>query len=129
MVKEQLTDAMIDGGEALTRTLDDSGLSVTTALWLFAPDGNEWQLLIGSPEVGTAGPREVYKKIQLAINRLGEEASTVPLSVVSLLDPGSELTSLLKATIATGPGLSRIRFSKNIVGGHFVEDALIYRAA
>lgn len=129
VVKEQLTGLMIDAGAELTKKLDESGLPVTTALWLFVPELNEWRLLFASPEVGTKGPRDVYEKIQQVINQLGDTASAVPLSVVSLLDPNDDLVRLLKVAIRTGPGVNRIRFSKNVINGHFIDDALIYRAA
>jgi hypothetical protein len=129
VVKEQLTGLMIDAGAELTKKLDESGLPVTTALWLFVPELNEWRLLFASPEVGTKGPRDVYEKIQQVINQLGEKASAVPLSVVGLLDPNDDLVRLLKVAIGTGPGVNRIRFSKNVINGHFIDDALIYRAA
>jgi hypothetical protein len=79
--------------------------------------------------VGAKGPRDVYEKIQHAINQLGEKASAVPLSVVGLLDANDDLVRLLKVAIGTGPGVNRIRFSKNVINGHFIDDALIYRAA
>jgi hypothetical protein len=129
VVKEQLTGSMIDAGEELTKKLDESGLPVTTALWLFEPELNEWRLLFASPDVGTKGPRDVYEKIQQAINALGEKASAVPLSVVGVLDANADLVRLLKAAIGTGPVVNRIRFSKNVINGHFIDDALIYRAA
>ena len=130
VVKEQLTGAMIDAGAELTKKLDESGLPVTAALWLFVSDLNEWRLLFASPEVGTKGRRDVYEKIQHAIGQLGDTASAVPLSVVGLLDPDADLVRLLKVAVrTTGPGLSRIRFSKNVINGHFIDDALIYRAA
>lgn len=130
VVKEQLTGAMIDAGAELTKKLDESGLPVTAALWLFVSDLNEWRLLFASPEVGSKGPRDVYERIQQAIGQLGDTASSVPLSVVGLLDADADLVRLLKIAIrTTGPGLSRIRFSKNVIDGHFIDDALIYRAA
>ena len=129
IVKEQLTGSMIDAGAELTKKLDESGLPVTTALWLFVPEVNEWRLLFASPDVGAKGPRDVYEKIQQAINQLGEKASAVPLSVVGLLDANDDLVRLLKVAIGTGPGVNRIRFSKNVINGHFIDDALIYRAA
>ncbi len=130
VVKEQLTGSMIDAGAELTQKLDESGLPVTAALWLFVPELNEWRLLFASPEVSTKGSRDVYEKIQSAIGQLGASAATVPLSVVGLLDVEADLVRLLKVAIrTTGPGLSRIRFSKNVINGHFIDDALIYRAA
>lgn len=129
MVKEQLTGPMIDAGEWLTRKLDETGLPVTTALWFFDSELNEWRLLFASPEVGTKGSIEVYRRIQRAIDQLGDHASMVPLSVVGVLDTDSDLASLLRKGIHTGPGVSRIRFSRNVINGHFIDDALIYRAA
>jgi hypothetical protein len=129
VVKEQLTPAMVDAGAALTAKLDEAGVPVTSALWLFVPDINEWRLFFASPEVSAKGPREIYERIRLAIEGLGPAATSVPLSVVGLLDPDADLVRLLRETVKTGPGISRIRFSKNVINGHFVDDALIYRAA
>lgn len=128
MVKEQLTGAMIDGGAALTAKLDENGLGVTAAFWLFLPELNEWRLHFASPDVGTKGPREVYERVSLAIDQLGANAAT-PLSIVTVLDDNDDLVRLLKGGIRTGPGLNRIRFSRDVIDGHFIDDALIYRAA
>lgn len=127
MVKEQLTGAMIDAGAELTAKLDEMGLRVTAAFWLFVPEVNEWRLQFASPDVSTRGPREVYEKIRLAIEQLGGKAA-VPLSIVGVLDANDDLVRLLKVAIRTGPELGRIRFSRNVINGHFIDDALIYRA-
>ncbi len=129
MVKEQLTDVMIDVGAKLTSKLDEIGLPVTAALWLFVPDLNEWRLLFASPEVSSKGPRTVYEKIRHALDDLGADGSAVPLSIIGVLDADADLVRLLKVAVRTGPGVSRVRFSKNVINGHFIDDALIYRAA
>ena len=129
VVKEQLTDLMIDAGAELTAKLDEIGLSITAALWLFAPELNEWRLVFASPEVGTKGPRKVYEQIARAVNELGEKAAAVPLSIIAVVESDGDLARMFKTAIRTGPGLSRIRFSKNVINGHFIDDALIYRAA
>ena len=129
MVKEQLTGAMIDAGAELTMKLDEMGLPVTAAFWLFAPEVNEWRLLFASPEVSTKGPRDIYEKIRQAIEQLGAGAAAVPLSVIGLLDAEADLVRLLRLAVNTGPGINRVRFSKNVINGHFIDDALIYRAA
>jgi hypothetical protein len=120
---------MIEAGAELTRKLDESGLAVTVALWLFDPELNEWRLVFASPDVGTKGPRDVYERIRQAIDQLGEKASPVPLSVVELLDANADLVRLLRVAVRTGSGVKPIRFSKNVINGHFIDDALIYRAA
>ena len=91
LVKEQLTDAMVEAGAELTLRLDETGLAPTAALWLFVPDMNEWRLLFASPDVSKHGPRKVYEQVRLASGQLGERASSVPLSVIGLLDENAEL--------------------------------------
>ena len=129
MVKEQLTDAMIDAGAELIRELDENGVPVTTALWLFDPEVNEWRLHLASPEVGTKGPIQMYTKVQHAMSRLGDTVSAVPFFAIRVFDANDELARQLRTAIRTGPALSRIRFKRQVADDHFIEDALIYRAA
>lgn len=126
VVKDQLTDAMVDAGEALTRKLDELGLPTNAAFWFFMPESNEWRLLFASAEVSAKGSRAVYKRIHQAIEQLGPEASATPLSVVGVLDADDDLVRLLVGVVST-PGISRIRFAKNGINGHFIDDTLIYR--
>jgi hypothetical protein len=118
---------MIQAGAELTRKLDEIGLPTSAALWLFDAEVNEWRLLFASPEVSTQGPRQVYERIQLALQQLGDKAAAAPLAVIGLLDEHAELVKRLRSTMATGPDIGRMRFSKNVINGHFIEDALIYR--
>ena len=127
MVKEYLTEEMIEAGEALTAKLDEMGLPVAAALWFFRVEDNEWRLLFASSEVSTVGPRSVYKRIQEAMQALGEKVEAVPFSAIGLLDANDQLVQLLRVALKTSGSVSRIRFSKNAINGHFIEDALIYR--
>lgn len=127
VVKDQLTEAMINAGAEVTRKLDETGLRSCAALWLFLTENNEWRLFIALPEVSSQGPRQIYEHIRVILEDLGDKASAAPLSVIGLLDPDDELIRLLRIAIRTGPEINRIRFSKNAINGHFIEDALIYR--
>ncbi len=129
VVKEQLTDAMIDAGAELTRKLDERGLSITAALWLFDPELGEWRLFFASPETGSKGPLAVYAVIHEAIDELGDKATAAPMSVIGLLGTEAELVRRLRTAFHTGQDVRRIRLKKSVADGHFVEDALIYRAA
>ena len=129
MVKEQLMDDMIEAGARLTEKLDELGLPISVAMWFFTPDINEWRLMFASPTVSTKGAREVYEQIEKARKALGAEAECIPLSVIGLIDTNHQLVQLLRIALHTGPGVSRVRFSKNVINGHFIDDALIYRSA
>ena len=129
VVKEQLTSAMVDAGAELTRKLDEIGFPITAAFWLFEPEVNEWRLHFASPEVASKGPREVYDQIRQAIDELKDKAAGAPLSAISLIDANADLVRSLGMVVRTGAKVSQIRFSKNVINGHFIEDALIYRVA
>jgi hypothetical protein len=129
VVKEQLTDEMIEAGAQLTQKLDELGLPVSVAMWFFLSDINEWRLLFASPQSSAEGPRAVYEKIAEARKALGSQAERVPLSAIGLIDTNHQLVQLLRIGLRTGPGVSKIRFSKNVIDGHFIDDALIYRSA
>src|ERR1039457_6071268 len=113
VVKEQLTDEMIEAGFQLTQKLDELGLPVSVALWFFLADINEWRLLFASPQLSAEGPRAVYEKIEEARKALGPQAERLPLSAIGLMDSNHELVQLLRIGLRTPPGVSRVRFSKN----------------
>ncbi len=127
VVKEQLTEAMIEGGSLLTEKLDEMGLPVAAAMWLFVSEINEWRLLFASPELPTGGPQAVYRRIAEARQALEDKAAATPMSVIGLLNPNDQLVQLFQAAFQGSAGVSRVRFSENSIDGHFIEDALIYR--
>ncbi|MBI3325977.1 MAG: hypothetical protein HYZ81_04640 [Nitrospinae bacterium] len=123
MTKETLTKEMIQAGAELTRRLDAAGLVVSASFWLYIPEANLWRLLIVSPEVSTAGPKKVYQKIQSVLPQIPE----IALQDISVVEQTNPLVSLLRTAVRTGEGISGIRFSKNTINGHFIEDVYIYR--
>jgi len=127
VVKEVLTKEMIEAGAELTRLLDQTPLVVSASLWLYIPESNIWRLIIVSPEVETSGPRKVYQKIQPVLSQILEEKPSIGLKDISVVENGNPLIALLRMAIRTGDDISGIRFSKNTISGHFIEDAYIYR--
>jgi len=127
VVKEVLTKEMIEAGAELTRLLDQTPLVVSASLWLYIPESNIWRLIIVSPEVETSGPRKVYQKIQPVLSQILEEKPSISLKDISVVENGNPLIALLRMAIRTGDDISGIRFSKNTISGHFIEDAYIYR--
>lgn len=127
VVKEVLTKEMIEAGAELTRLLDQASLVVSASLWLYIPESNIWRLIIVSPEVKTYGPKKVYQKIQPVLSQILEEKPSIGLKDISVVESDNPFIALLRTAIRTGDGISGIRFSKNTISGHFIEDAYIYR--
>jgi hypothetical protein len=127
MVETQLTPELIQEGAALVEALDQAGVSPDAALWFYFPDIAAWKLLLAEVKVGSEGPREVYRSIQKTLQSLWNQMAHLSLEDVALLKPDAPLVKLLAQAIATGPGVSGIRFTRNVVNGTLIEDAYIYR--
>ena len=127
MVKLTLSDNMIKAGEKLIQKLDEGGILPDAAFWLYFPDIQKWKLVLAEVKLGTLGPKEIYKKIQGMMSSLAEEIGNISLDDVALAKPQAPIVALLRMAIRTGPGISGIRFTGNVINGTLVEDAYIYR--
>lgn len=127
VVKESLSDALVKDGAALVAKLDEAGWRPSAALWYYFPDANAWRLLIASSEVSAKGPREAYTTIQRALAELDASQRELSLQNIGVMPADHPIVELLGMMVRTGPGIGRVRFSKNVINGHFIDDALIYR--
>lgn len=129
LVGEQLTPDMIKSGAMLLTALDKLNVLVKGAFWLLLPDQRVWRLVIASPEARVLGPKAVYRKIRTALGKLPVGISAVGTKDISVVDEKTPLFLLLHSAISKGPGVDGIRFSRNVIDGHLIEDAYIYRLA
>ena len=127
VVREVLSEQMVDAGAKLVERLDQSESNVQAALWLFLPEEKTWKMMIISPLVKTDGPRSFYKRILEANKKAEESEFIISLNDVGVADTSIPLINLLRIAISTGSGIAGIRFSKNTINGAYIEDAYIYR--
>jgi hypothetical protein len=127
VVKEALTEEMIRAGAELVRKLDQLHWPVMAAMWFYFPEVNQWRLLLGSPEVRTKGPKVAYTMLRSALSDMNISDDTLALTDIGVMEPESPLIQVLRGVIRTGPSVSGIRFTQNVIDGHFIDDAYIYR--
>ena len=127
VVREVLSEQMIDAGAKLVERLDQSQSNVQAALWLFLPEEKTWEMIVISPLVKTDGPRSFYKRILEANKKADESESIISLNDIKVADTSNPLINVLRTAISTGSGITGIRFSKNTINGTFIEDSYIYR--
>lgn len=126
MVVQSLTEEMIRAGAELTRRLDQKAL-VEAAFWLLLPDTNTWRLVFCVPEVDTVGPKKIYAAIQSILAKQQPAPIDLSLTDITLVPRNHPLIRSLRVAAGTGPGISDVRFTRNTINGHFIEDAHIYR--
>lgn len=126
VVGEQLTGEMIEAGKRLLRALDSSRLRFSGAFWLYMSDSEAWRLVLVSQEVNIHGPRKVYGDIQDVLLK-SQERKKLRLSDITVMENDAEFITSLRRAVGTSDGIAGIRFSRNSINGHYIEDAYIYR--
>jgi hypothetical protein len=129
VVRDAFTPQMAEAGKALLQELDKGSWRPPAAFWLFVPEAAQWRLLLADPELSKAGPRSAYQHIFDALKKVTPARNELTLHDIAVVDPQTPIVRLLQTAIRTGPGISGIRFSRNVIDGHFVEDAYVYRLA
>jgi hypothetical protein len=121
-----LVEKNIEEGKRLIETLDKTDFEVWAALWFYSSDSKEWQLLIASPFVEKKDLEKAYSFIRSVLEQLSppSEISTMDISAVS---PRHYLVRALNTKIHTGPGISGIRLTRNVIDNTFIDDVYIYR--
>ncbi|MFI0416568.1 MAG: hypothetical protein ACH255_20820 [Candidatus Thiodiazotropha sp.] len=121
-----LTEELIKAGEALLKEADASNFKIDAALWFYFADQEAWKLLLHIKEVEKEGPKHIYNRLQKLLVK-AKIKEDLPLSEIALSKPKAPLLNLLKIAVRTGPGISGIRFTGNVINGQLIPDAYIYR--
>jgi hypothetical protein len=124
MVSTILVSEKQEAGKRLVELLDKENVIVGAAFWYLYEDEEEWRLVIAMPMVDQSGPASGYDLV-LRIRR--DQASILSTSEIVVVGMRDRKVLLLGKMIQTGPGLSGIRLSRNVINGTYVEDAYIYR--
>ncbi|MEK7395463.1 MAG: hypothetical protein AAB116_00865, partial [Candidatus Poribacteria bacterium] len=53
----------IEGGKRLLKALDEAGINVPGAFWLYFPESEEWRLVFVMPKIKKEGSLKAYKLI------------------------------------------------------------------
>lgn len=129
MVKEVLVDKQIEAGRVLTERLDKGGFPVTASFWLFDSDTNDWRLTIALEAVDRigVGARKVYGRIQDILSEDADLGRVLDLQDIHLAGPMDNLIRDFRKLRQRKLGV--VRLKRTVVGGRYVEDAYVYKAA
>lgn len=127
MVTKDISKESIDSGKKLLEELDRANVNVDAAFWFFFSDASDWKLVFSLPQEIKNGPKKAYAVIQKAYSKIGENLPGLDINDVLLMMKDNSLIDILKTIIRTGPGISQIRLSQNMVNGTLIEDAIMYR--
>jgi len=120
----QLSEKYIADGRSFLQALDGAGIVSSAALWLWQSNENAWRYVLSSPLVQQGADMPVKIAAVLATVPAGFAVDRDNLRLYTLQDPA--ILTLHKA-IQTGPGITAMRMSGNVINGVRIEDAYVYR--
>jgi|688.fasta_scaffold318048_3 hypothetical protein len=120
MAETPLVEKDIEQGRKFLELLDRAGISVKGAVWIYQADNERWRLFIFTDEARHGSKDLLLKAI--------DAGADIDLSSVQFDTTENPLFKGLKQFVRV-EGVSQVRMQKNIFGGVYVEDAVIYRLA
>jgi len=127
MAEAVLVDADVEMGRELVRILDEAKFPVTGAVWIYFPDVGEWRLIVRTPKA-EKNLQQALLEMAIALDERGDLRKRLDLSRVKLVPPKDKMLAAM-GSIVRAEGISSIRFTRNVINGVFIDDALIYRLA
>jgi PHD/YefM family antitoxin component YafN of YafNO toxin-antitoxin module len=127
MAEAALVEIDIEAGRELVRLLDDAGFPVTGAAWIHDSDMDEWRLVIRTPKAAQ-NLLEALREVRQVMDAKGDLRHRLDLARVKLVPPNDRLLQVMERMVHVS-GVSTVRFSRNVVEGMYIGDAVIYRLA
>src|SRR2546425_4358232 len=106
----------IDEGRKLVDALEDSGIPLKAAFWLYFDEADVWRLVVASPLVDKEGPLRVYERIQEVLKKLAE---TIPiqLSEISAFSPNDGIVKPLRIALDKRDNSEVLHVKSGIITG------------
>jgi hypothetical protein len=127
MAEVTLVDSDVRAGTEFVKLLDNAKFPFTGAAWLFYPDVSEWRLVVRTPKA-EKDLQGALREVAAAMDKAGDLRQRLDLSRIKLVPPSDSMMNAIGMMIRAD-GVNTIRFSKNVINGIFIDDALIYRLA
>ncbi len=127
MATATLVNQEIEEGQRLIDALKVNGVSVHSALWLYATEPETWHLMFALPLYDDEGPLKTYEQI-LSVFREVKPDLKIDWTGIVAISPNDELIQgLSQDQQHWNIDLSGRRMTNSIVNRILVEDAYIYQ--
>jgi len=126
--KAVLVENDIELGKRILTALDSARILVTGALWLYAPQIEEWHLIIATPLVDQKGNRSAFMTVWHILKRYNL-LDPAPLRRIFLVSSHDDLIATLRRAYGPPHFPSEFRLTAAYFGNLSIEDAYIYRLA
>lgn len=125
MDKAALVTADFATGSRILSILEDAGLRVNVAMWLRAPEYDDWRFALSSHNLDGYEPSAAYRLVHDTLEKAGFALEhTPPLLIFKTSD---SFIRTLRRIFGKTKSVEGMRLGGQLIGGRFVEDAVVYR--
>ena len=112
-------------GAEILRILDEAGLKISVALWVYLPEYEDWRMVLSSRKFDSVRLPEAYGLLHDALDAASVPLEkTPPVMIMALNDP---FVRSLRRIFGKAKIVDGMRFGGQAIGDRFVEDAYAYR--
>ncbi len=124
MGTELLVDEDIRLGRDVVEALEKADFPHRAALWYFAPEFDDWRLVIATPLVEEIGSPRAYKRLS-SILKKHETAWEFPSDWIWLVDPDFPALDAIARRLHLGRK-RELRYSPTRIAGLRTSEAIVY---
>ncbi len=124
LVKDPLTQDMIEAGQELAQILTAVGYEYDALFWLYTSEANMWRLTIVSSKVKD-GPLKAYAELREALGKAPTTSWNLGPFGITIMGPDHELVESLAGASKT-TDLSNQRLTRTYINWVYIEDAYVY---
>lgn len=127
MATTPLVESDIAMGKELLDILDQAKFPVTGAAWVYFEDIDQWRLIVRTPKA-EKDLINALTQVAVAMDAKGDLRARLDFSRVKLVPPKDRMLAAMGSVVRVD-GMSTVRFTRNVINGVLIDDALIYRLA
>jgi hypothetical protein len=127
MFKTALVESEISDGRRVVDELRRQNLPITAAFWFFFEEAERWRLVVISPYVQVAGPRDAYRKLVYALAAVHQSGNPVHITSerIHLLGEESLIFKHVRDEVY-GSNRSGFKLAREPVENFELDDAYVY---
>jgi hypothetical protein len=114
---------LVDAGHQLMTLLEQDGIPVRAAVWMYSADTNTWKLWI-VPHTSITEKRDFYRRVATIISKNRTVLQGLDASDVEMIESNHPAMRALRSLFHVTKK-SSVHLSNNLIGGVYLQDAII----
>ena len=129
MATSELVKELVDAGFLLVKTLDQQGVKVGTAFWVYEEEKTgEWRLVLSMPLVDEKGSAAAQDSIAGALKTAG--IKHLYLRQIVATSPRDPLVSAITRDVHARAKAAKegVRLTRSTIGNQWIDEVYVYRS-